>query len=440
MADMRPAIPDVLLERYLAGDLPASEQSRIDAACETSPELAARLAQLTVERDAFLSADPPAAFAHRLVTRLALEPKPRKLWSFWLLAPSGAAAAVALLLAVTYTRLVGDEQPSSTELWRDEAVAKAPAALPTPVLAPVPAQERKAAAAPPPERRAKAARLRQEGLDERVGQGMGGLGLLGNSRGSGSGAGNGRALVQPTPSPKPSAPTSNDRGPPAAKRELRYAEPPPGPRGDRERKAKEADHDDDRRQPAEEERSSRQAPAPAAASEAAPTMQPEAPPLATDHSAKSDVPAAGIAASPSRAAALEDHAGAVAPAAIALELHKDGRWSMLAKGGAVHGGAQLRVAITAPAHVLVIGVRDGEVWPYVVAGGAARRFTTAPATSPAFTVTVPRGTADRLLVISAAETFSLAEVTQRLRDSGGATAVPERLSRRAQVESVRVAP
>ncbi len=110
MAETRP-IPDVLLERYAAGDLAPKERRRIEAQLEASPALKKRLEELEAERRAFLAAEPKERFAHLVVTRLAHQgapPRRRPLWA-WLLLPSGAAAAAVLVVAVGYSQLVADK-------------------------------------------------------------------------------------------------------------------------------------------------------------------------------------------------------------------------------------------------------------------------------------------------------------------------------------------
>src|SRR5262245_4656652 len=97
-------LPEVLLERYLAGDLSPERRRDIESRCAASPVLAARLEALRAARQAFLGTDPPAAFAARLSTRLASAPRGQRRWWLWLGAPSAAAAA-AVLVAVTVSRV-----------------------------------------------------------------------------------------------------------------------------------------------------------------------------------------------------------------------------------------------------------------------------------------------------------------------------------------------
>ena len=107
-------IPDVLLERYLADDLAAEARARIDAELATSPALRDRLADLQASRDAFLAADPPPRFAHRVAVKAAVASRRpgRRLW--WALAPAGAAAAGVLVV------VVGLRQPDGAPTTRPE--------------------------------------------------------------------------------------------------------------------------------------------------------------------------------------------------------------------------------------------------------------------------------------------------------------------------------
>jgi hypothetical protein len=133
----RQQFPDVLLERYLAGDLAVEDQERVQAACREHPGLQTRLEELAADRRAFLAETPPVDFARKVVDRLAMgrpaEPvatAPRRTvprWWAWVLAPS-AAAAVALAITFTVTRMSSDEAASF--LLEDPAPAAAPTAAP----------------------------------------------------------------------------------------------------------------------------------------------------------------------------------------------------------------------------------------------------------------------------------------------------------------------
>lgn len=136
------SVPEVMLLRYLAGDLSAAEREEIEAERRSSPELAARIAELEREQTAYFAAHPPAAMAHQLWTRLSVEdahataqPSARRWWR-WFLLPSAATAA-AVLFAVFVVResrhaeaptLVESAAPrSDVELAED--VAPAPATV-----------------------------------------------------------------------------------------------------------------------------------------------------------------------------------------------------------------------------------------------------------------------------------------------------------------------
>lgn len=101
-------IPDVMLERYVAGDLKPEQRARIEAAASATPAVAARIKAIETERNAFLTASPPEAAAHRIVTRLAVEreKQPRR-FMWWLFPPVGVAAA--LLFGVVYQRSLGPQ-------------------------------------------------------------------------------------------------------------------------------------------------------------------------------------------------------------------------------------------------------------------------------------------------------------------------------------------
>jgi hypothetical protein len=101
-------IPDVLLERFLANDLPAPEMARIQAAIAVDPALRQQLEHLDAHRRAFLLQNPAASFAHKLAVRLDVDrptPKPTgRRWALaWVLGPSLVAAATFLVVA-TVTR------------------------------------------------------------------------------------------------------------------------------------------------------------------------------------------------------------------------------------------------------------------------------------------------------------------------------------------------
>lgn len=153
--DGRPSagVPDVLLLRYLADDLPAEVRCRIDAQIEASSQVKDRLEQLAQEQEAFLAARPPAAFAHQVAVRLSVEtpqPKPAR-FSWWLGAPSLAAAA-GLVLAVGYSQWTEDKMPSLAS--PREALPAAARAEKSP--APTPAQPAAQAAPTSPAPRASA--------------------------------------------------------------------------------------------------------------------------------------------------------------------------------------------------------------------------------------------------------------------------------------------
>ena len=101
-------IPDVLLERLLAGDLPAAERARVQAAVDLEPATRERLDRLQAEKRAFLAENPAAPFAHQVAVRLAVSaadtpPRRRWLWA-WVLGPSLAVAASFVVVATVVQR------------------------------------------------------------------------------------------------------------------------------------------------------------------------------------------------------------------------------------------------------------------------------------------------------------------------------------------------
>lgn len=108
-------LSDLYLERYIAGDLSASESQQIDNMRRESAELESRILKLKEARAVFLERDPPMNFASRVVAQRAQRRTPRfRLWA-WMGAPS-LAAALTLMLAVTVSRWTqnGDPQVSPT--------------------------------------------------------------------------------------------------------------------------------------------------------------------------------------------------------------------------------------------------------------------------------------------------------------------------------------
>ncbi len=114
MVEPRHPVSDVMLARYVAGDLHGAQLERIERAIKDVPGVAERLARVKGDRDAFLRDHPPEAFAHRIVTRITVEKKPRSLWHvWWALPPVGVAAA--LLIGVFVNRAVTPETAAIRE-------------------------------------------------------------------------------------------------------------------------------------------------------------------------------------------------------------------------------------------------------------------------------------------------------------------------------------
>ena len=126
----RTEVCDLILERYLAGDLPAEERRALDVQRADSSALQSRIDELAVEKQAFLAKDPPTQFAHRMATRLRmaqseseseLAPVQRaKHWWKWLLAPSATAAVAATVVLTFSVTRVPVESPAAQS--QDKAV------------------------------------------------------------------------------------------------------------------------------------------------------------------------------------------------------------------------------------------------------------------------------------------------------------------------------
>ena len=106
-SEKKQAVPDLLLERYLAGDLPEEVQTRVKTTLKEDAALRERLDVLRATRTEFIIADPPVQFAHRVVARTELNkrmnaPQGSRWGRFlrWGVGPS-LAAAFSLVLAVT---------------------------------------------------------------------------------------------------------------------------------------------------------------------------------------------------------------------------------------------------------------------------------------------------------------------------------------------------
>jgi len=133
-------VPDVLLERFLADDLGVDLRRHIEAERDARPEVRAQLDELASDRQSFLAADPPAEFARRLAGRLQIEqsaaaavvaaPARSRRWLTWVLLGPSAAAAVALLVTFTVTRMSSDETASAVLLDPASTAAPAPVTQP----------------------------------------------------------------------------------------------------------------------------------------------------------------------------------------------------------------------------------------------------------------------------------------------------------------------
>ncbi len=85
-------IPDALLERYLANDLPTALRAELEATLQRSDIDRARLADLRADSAAFLLQHPPGPVVDRLTSQR------RRRWLFSLLAVPAAALAALVLV------------------------------------------------------------------------------------------------------------------------------------------------------------------------------------------------------------------------------------------------------------------------------------------------------------------------------------------------------
>lgn len=114
-------VSDVMLARYLAGDLRGDQLARVERAITTTPGLAERLERMKQERDSFLRSAPADPFAHKVVTRLTIEkPAERAKWNVWWLMPPVSVAA-ALLFGVVYQQSLGPQSLAPSSVQTDDA-------------------------------------------------------------------------------------------------------------------------------------------------------------------------------------------------------------------------------------------------------------------------------------------------------------------------------
>ncbi|MBT6488977.1 MAG: hypothetical protein HOK97_04390, partial [Deltaproteobacteria bacterium] len=101
---------DIILERFVAGDLPDPKNSEIEAALEGDPSLAARVAVLRSSTEAFLAERPPEQFARRLAGRIDHEGEAASGWSEFLRSWSPAFALFCAVIGIFWTTF---DQPGS---------------------------------------------------------------------------------------------------------------------------------------------------------------------------------------------------------------------------------------------------------------------------------------------------------------------------------------
>jgi hypothetical protein len=119
MATTKPSIPDVILELYALGELPADEMKRIDDLIESDENLALRLDALYISNEKILATNQASDFAAAVERKLDLADRPQATdsadWSrgnvrreggfmnwarrkWYVMAPAVAAAALLLIM------------------------------------------------------------------------------------------------------------------------------------------------------------------------------------------------------------------------------------------------------------------------------------------------------------------------------------------------------
>ena len=114
---------DVMLARYVAGDLHGDQLARVERAIGETPGLADRLERMRKERAAFLASNPPEQVAHSIVTRLTVErPQPSRWQVWWLLPPVSVATALLIgccsLMQTSYRGLEDLFRPTLKEIGK----------------------------------------------------------------------------------------------------------------------------------------------------------------------------------------------------------------------------------------------------------------------------------------------------------------------------------
>jgi hypothetical protein len=120
------SLPDLLLEQYALGELPAAEASRVDAALASDPDLRSRLEALRASDAAILEAFPPAEIAssirRRMLTSSELSGGPRRGPRFHQALAFSAAAVVLIAVGFVASRSLF-WSPSPDELTRPKGGA-----------------------------------------------------------------------------------------------------------------------------------------------------------------------------------------------------------------------------------------------------------------------------------------------------------------------------
>jgi hypothetical protein len=117
-------VPDLALERYRSGDLPAAQADDLRAALAADPALRARLAALEASDGEILAAVPPAAFAAGVARRLREAPDRPLPWRARLVPTAAIVAAV-----VAANVLLLQPPPAAPVPFGDRAKGGSPALL-----------------------------------------------------------------------------------------------------------------------------------------------------------------------------------------------------------------------------------------------------------------------------------------------------------------------
>lgn len=118
------SITDIMLERYLAGDLPAARVAELESALATDPELAKRVQVMRDSTKRFFETEPPERFARRMAGRIELGEPPQVSWLTWLQAWSPAVVLFCAVFGIFWSTFEGAPQDDFTLGPRLDAIAR----------------------------------------------------------------------------------------------------------------------------------------------------------------------------------------------------------------------------------------------------------------------------------------------------------------------------